>query len=201
MGALRLHRRHSSWRADITAIRAAFGIAPELYKDFAQLRRKVLEKAKAEIDLLAHFTVEWREIKRGRAVAEVEFAFHPKNAPAQFGLAGDVDRQEPRRTLPVGPGVSTNLAASLALPRPLRAGKSAAKSSNAAAYFPSGSLQFAAEPFGSIAREHGGGWDRDVIANAYREQMGGRLANLTGMKLIKSWTGFCQAYAARRGRP
>ena len=31
----------------MTAVRAAFGIAPELYTDFAQLRRKVLDKAKA----------------------------------------------------------------------------------------------------------------------------------------------------------
>ena len=56
---------------DMTAIRAAFGIAPELYKDFAQLRRKVLEKAKAEIDHLAHFTVDWREIRRGRTIVEI----------------------------------------------------------------------------------------------------------------------------------
>ena len=48
---------------------------------------------------------------------------------------------------------------------------------------------------------HGGGWDRDLIAAAYREQMGARLEGLTGQKLLKSWTGFCQAFAARRGRP
>jgi hypothetical protein len=66
--------------------------------------------------------------------------------------------------------------------------------------FPTGSLMYS-EPFGEIARVHGGGWARDLIADAYREQMGGRLANLTGTKLVKSWTGFCQAFAARRGRP
>jgi hypothetical protein len=60
---------------------------------------------------------------------------------------------------------------------------------------------YGAEPFGEIARANGGGWDKDVIATAYREAMGTRLANLTGVKLVKSWTGFCQAFAARRGRP
>jgi hypothetical protein len=201
MGALRLYRRQSSWRADITAIRAAFGIAPELYKDFAQLRRKVLEKAKAEIDHLAHFTVEWREIKCGRAVAEVEFTFYPKSAPAQLALTGDVDRQEAAPTASVDEAQALKPAVSPALLPPPRTQLSPAKVADPRVRFPSGSLQYGAEPFGSIAREHGGGWDRDLIANAYRDQMGGRLANLTGTKLIKSWTGFCQAYAARRGCP
>jgi hypothetical protein len=201
MGALRLYRRQSSWRADITAVRAAFGIAPELYKDFAQLRRKVLEKAKAEIDHLAHFTVEWREIKCGRAVAEVEFTFYPKSAPAQLALTGDVDRQEAAPTASVDEAQALKPAVSPAILPPHRTQRSPAKVADPRARFPSGSLQYGAEPFGSIAREHGGGWDRDLIANAYRDQMGGRLANLTGTKLIKSWTGFCQAYAARRGRP
>jgi hypothetical protein len=60
---------------------------------------------------------------------------------------------------------------------------------------------YGAEPFGDSARAHGGGWDRDLIAGAYREAMGERLGNLSGPKLVKSWTGFCQAFAARRGRP
>jgi hypothetical protein len=183
LGALRLHRRQSTWRGDVTAIRAAFGIAPELYGDFAQLRRKVLEKAKTEIDNLAHFTVEWTEIRRGRAVAEVEFTFRPKAAPIDDSPAGElaIEAEVP------------------ALPAPTRAASSSI--GTALLRFPSGSLQFGAGPFGDIAKTHGGGWSRDLIADAYREEMGARLANLTGAKLVKSWTGFCQAFAARRGRP
>jgi hypothetical protein len=197
MGALRLHRRQSLWRGDMTAIRAAFGIAPELYKDFAQLRRKVLDKAKAEIDNLAHFTVEWREIRRGRAIVEIEFTFHPKSAPAQL-VAIDAGEGQ-HRTAKVVP--------SPAVPAPVNGPKRVEtkirpdKSSETALRFPTGSLMYAAEPFGEIARAHGGGWARDLIADAYREQMGSRLANLTGVKLVKSWTGFCQAFASRRGRP
>ena len=43
--------------------------------------------------------------------------------------------------------------------------------------------------------------DIDLIADAYREQMGERLAKLKGAKLIASWTGFCESFLARRGRP
>ena len=196
MGALRLYRRQSVWRGDMTAIRAAFGIAPELYKDFAQLRRKVLEKAKAEIDHLAHFTVDWREIRRGRTIVEIEFTFHPKSVPAQL-LAVDDDNRHAAGSGARREDVAKRVAAPPAPPAPSKR----PKVNDSAQRFPTGTLQYGSEPFGEIARVHGGGWARDLIADAYREQMGARLSNLTGAKLVKSWTGFCQAFAARRGRP
>jgi hypothetical protein len=196
MGALRLYRRQSTWRGDMTAVRAAFGIAPELYKDFAQLRRKVLEKAKGEIDHLAHFTVDWREIKRGRAIVEVEFTFSPKSVPAQ--LAGPDEGELRSPPLAVDGGLARE-AITPALPGPRSISK--AKPAAAPLTFPHGSLMWGAEPFSEIARDHGGGWDKDIIAMAYREAMGARLGNLRGTKLISSWTGFCQAFAVRRGRP
>jgi replication initiator protein len=200
MGALRLYRRQSVWRGDMTAIRAAFGIAPELYKDFAQLRRKVLDKAKAEIDHLAHFTVDWREIRRGRTIVEIEFTFHPKSAPAQL-VAADDDNGGGVRPVALPESAAQPAAAPPALPAPALRSAARPKANDTALRFPSGTLQYGAEPFGEIARVHGGGWARDLIADAYREQMDARLANLTGAKLVKSWTGFCQAFAARRGRP
>jgi hypothetical protein len=200
MGALRIHRRQSVWRGDMTALRAAFGIAPELYKDFAQLRRKVLERAKAEIDQLAHFTVDWREIRRGRAVVEVEIHFKAKDAPDQLTAVAENERHAAGRRARREGSVEVVVAEPPSLPpasRPAPKGRSA----DAVQRFPDASLQYASGPFGQIARDHGGGWDRDLIAAAYREQMGERLRALTGTKLVKSWTGFCQAYAARRGRP
>lgn len=203
MGALRIHRRQSTWRGDMTALRAAFGIAPELYGDFAQLRRKVLERAKAEVDQLAHFTVEWREIKRGRSIAEVEFQFIAKGPPEQLSTvdenrlhgAGRKARRERSVETIVEAVAASSTAPTKVLPNPPSPSKATE------IRFPSASLLYGAQPFGEIARTHGGGWDRDIIANAYRAQMGDRLAGLTGTKLIKSFTGFCEAFAARRGRP
>lgn len=204
MGALRIHRRQSVWRGDITAIRAAFGIAPELYKDYAQLRRKVLEKAKAEIDQLAHFTVDWQEIRRGRAVVELEFYFKAKDAPDQLAAVEENERhaagRKARREGAVEVVVEDDPPPALPAP-PARKPAKPARAASTALQFPAGSLRYADGPFSDIARDHGGGWDRDLIAAAYREQMGERLQALTGTKLVKSWTGFCQAFAARRGRP
>ena len=193
MGALRIHRRQSTWRGDMTALRAAFGIAPEIYTDFAQLRRKVLDRAKAEIDQLAHFTVDWREIRRGRTVIEVEFHFKAKDAPEQLSTVAENERHAVGRRARREETVEVVVAPpKVKTPSPPRA---------AGAGFPETSLRYAAGDFGEIARTHGAGWDIDLIAQAYRDQMGERLAGLTGGKLKKSWTGFCQAYAARRGRP
>src|SRR3546814_133667 len=197
LGALRLHRRQSNWRGDMSALRAALGIPPDVYKDFAQLRRKVLEKAKAEIDQLAHFRVEWREIRRGRAVTEVEFRFEPKDAPAQISTVDEIERhsagRKARRVDSVETVIPNNVVAvAAAVAKQIKPGE---------LIFPQGTIRFGVDALAEIGRSHGGGWDIDIIADAYRQQMGERLSKLRGAKLISSWTGFCESFVARRGRP
>lgn len=211
-GALRLHRRQPVWKVDILGLRAALGIDPQKYADFAQLRRKVLVVAKIEIDQLAHFTVEWNEKRRGRAVTELEFRFMPKDAPAQIETVDELARhsagREARREGSVefvrvddNDGIEqakigrliSGLAGKLAAPEREPRPKFAA--------FPSGSVKYGSDEFYDVGKRHGGGWDVDLIAAAYRNEMGDRLHRLSGVKLERSWTGFCQAYQARRGRP
>lgn len=195
MGALRLHRRQSGWRGDMTALRAALGISPEVYTDFAQLRRKVLEKAKAEIDQLAHFRVEWDEIRQGRAVTEIAFRFEPKDAPTQISAIEEAERhssgrraRRERTVEAVTPALPGGHAPAVPnMPQELA--------------FPDGSIRFADGQLVKIARANGGGWDIDLIADAYRQHMGDRLGRLRGAKLLRSWTGFCESFVARRGRP
>lgn len=75
------------------------------------------------------------------------------------------------------------------------------QSTEAAVRFPKGSLSFgdAEKPFRLVAREHGGGYDIDNIADAYRVQVGSTLETLAGSRLLKSFEAFCLSYAARRG--
>lgn len=209
-GALRLHRRLPVWRVDVLGLRAALGIDPDKYADFAQLRRKVLDVAKAEIDQLAHFSVDWREIRRGRAVAEIEFRFVPKDAPAQIVRMEELGRHSAGRTARRDDLVEEIAAPSSAFaPEPLPAAPAPAKPARRAAApglwdaFPAGPLLYGAteEAARAIALRHGGGWDVNLIAAAYREHMGDRLAGLRGAKLERSWKGFCEAFLARRGRP
>jgi hypothetical protein len=198
LGALRLHRRQATWRGDMAALRAALGIPPEVYTDFAQLRRKVLDKAKAEIDQLAHFRVEWRDIRQGRAVTEVEFRFEAKGPPEVLETVEELDRQsggqrqQQRRegiveSAVLGQGVIATPAKALPKAKPEEV------------TFPSGTIRYDAE-LTSVARQHGGGWDVDLIAAGFRDTMGERLAKLQGVKLIASWKGFCESWVTRRGR-
>lgn len=194
LGALRIYRRQKTWRCDMMALRAALGISPDIYTDFAQLRRKVLEKAKSEIDQLAHFTVTWQEFRRGRTVQELEFTFEVKSAPDQIRRVSELERhssgRKPRREGAVEKVVS---------PSSSRLGGGKPSPTNESA-FPEGSIRYN-DTLADIARRHGGGWDIDIIARAYRETTGDRLSKLSGAKLEKSWKGFCEAFAARRGRP
>lgn len=198
LGALRLHRRHSSWKGDMQSLRAALGIPPDVYTDFAQLRRKVLEKAKAEIDQLAHFRVEWKEIRKGRTVTELEFRFEPKGPPEVIHTVDELDRhssgRQARRDGTVE-AVSVGQAALAAIPKAIAPKKVEEKT------FPRGSLHFGEDELLTIGRRHGGGWDVNMIADAYREHMGERLERVRGAKMIASWKGFCEGWVNRRGRP
>jgi hypothetical protein len=217
LGALRIHRRQPVWRCDMSALRAALGIAPEVYKDFAQLRRKVLQVAKTEIDQLAHFRVDWKEVRQGRTVVELEFRFEAKDAPAQIGAVDEQARhsagRRARRTGAVEHVVPDQGGSQVEEAEPAAVGAMIAKvahqlgserssSSESQAAFPTGSLRLSGgEAFLAAGRTHGGGWDVDLIAQAYREHMQDRLGKLTGTKLHRSWQGFCESYVARRGRP
>lgn len=211
-GALRLHRRQPVWKVDMVGLRAALGVDPAKYADFAQLRRKVLSVAKAEIDQLAHFTVDWKEIRQGRAVVELEFRFSPKDAPAQIETVDELARHSAGRQARRDDAVDvvledavghvkpadvqvlvSDLTKKLAVPGREARGRFVT--------FPSGSVKYGAEDFYEVGKAYGGGWDVDIIAEAYRREMGERLARLTGIKLERSWKGFCEAYFARRGRP
>jgi hypothetical protein len=200
LGALRLHRRQATWRGDMQALRAALGIPPEVYTDFAQLRRKVLEKAKAEIDQLAHFRVEWREIRQGRTVTELEFRFEPKGAPEVIETVDELDRHSAGRQARREGAVESISVGQGAIPAPP---KVVVRKKPTETGFPTGSLRYGEyeSEFRSIGRQYGGGWDVDMIADGFRAQMGERLERLRGAKLAAAWKGFCEGWVNRRGRP
>lgn len=199
LGALRLHRRQATWRGDMQALRAALGIPPDVYTDFAQLRRKVLEKAKSEIDQLAHFRVEWREIRQGRTVTELEFRFEPKGAPEVLETVDELDRHSAGRQARRTGSVETVTAGQGAIAAPTTEAPVAKQLEST---FPSsGSIRFGHADLLEVAKKHGGGWDVDLIASGFREHMGNRLEKLRGAKLIAAWKGFCEGWVNRRGRP
>lgn len=200
-GALRLHRRQPVWKVDVIGLRAALGIDPEKYGDFAQLRRKVLNVARDEIGQLAHFTCDWTEIRRGRTVTGLEFRFTAKGAPAHLATVEEVERHRAGRKAR-REGTVEQVAPPSPAPVPVPSAPEP-RATSLWERFPSGRLHFGETETAArkIGQEHGGGWDVDLIADAYRSYMGERLELLSGRKLEQSWRGFCEAFFARRGRP
>jgi hypothetical protein len=62
---------------------------PDTYRDWTDIRRRSLDPAKEELDLLAPFEMSWREARQGRAVVGVEIWFTPKT-PAAADAAAEV---------------------------------------------------------------------------------------------------------------
>jgi cytoplasmic iron level regulating protein YaaA (DUF328/UPF0246 family) len=67
--------------------------------------------------------------------------------------------------------------------------------------FPTDSLHFCGDQqILTIVSDFGGGWDKDLVAQAYRKEMGPKLETLSGPALHKSWEGFCKSFVRMRGR-
>ena len=151
----------------------------------------MLLKSKAEIDQLADFTVEWDEVRgsgRGRPVEAVKLTFCPKDPLEQEATAKELDRpkvgRRARRT-----GSVEQIAAE------------APKRIATRQVFPADSLHFCGDQqLLTIVSDFGGGWDKDLVAEAYRKTMGAKLETLSGPALYKSWEGFCKSFVATRGR-
>jgi hypothetical protein len=152
--------------------------------------------AKAEIDQLAHVRVEWREIRQGRTITEIEFRFEPKGAPELIATVDELERHSVGRRQRREGTVEAVSVAPTAFPGP-RQGRA---TKAAEITFPEGSIRFISEELAAIARRNGGGWDIDLIASGFRSHMGERLEKLRGAKLIAAWTGFCEGWVTRRGR-
>jgi hypothetical protein len=82
-GCLLVNRRDPRWTGTIDDLREVMGVAPARYRDWADIRRKVVEPACAEVNQLAHFVVVYQVVTGSRGkVRSIEFLFRKKDLPA-----------------------------------------------------------------------------------------------------------------------
>lgn len=190
LGSLYLRRRDRRWRGTISDLRQKIGVPADIYTNFAIFRREVLAKAKAEIDQLSDFVMTWTEIRgdgKGRPVKEVEISFEPKEPAAIEEAADELERPQVGRVARRDGSVERIVPVAHSLPDALP--------------FPSGSLHFSTDArLNAIVADNGGGWDRDVIAEAFRNHLGSKLDTLRGPALYKAFEGFCNSFVRLRGR-
>jgi hypothetical protein len=188
LGTLYLRRRDPCWSGTVEEFRSKIGVPDKIYKNFAILRREVLAKSKLEIDQLSDFVISWKEIRgdgKGRPVKSLEIRFEPKDNAAIDAAADELDRPEVGRI-----ARREDTVVQIVRP-PALLGDGAG--------FPKDSLHFCPDTrLTTIVVDIGGGWDRDVIAEAYRSHMGEKLETLRGNALYKSFEGFCRSFVAKR---
>jgi hypothetical protein len=82
-GCLLVNRRDPRWRGTVDDLREVMGIPTAKYRDWADIRRKVVEPACAEVNQLAHFVAAYRVDAGPRGkVGAIEFTFRKKDLPA-----------------------------------------------------------------------------------------------------------------------
>lgn len=79
IGCQMVGRRNPIVRYTIQDLREVLNVPTGSYKDFAQLRRKVLDAARTEIEALADFQMTVEMEKQGRRVVAVRLGFWPKD--------------------------------------------------------------------------------------------------------------------------
>ncbi len=192
LGTLYLNRRERSWKGTVEEFRSLIGVPGDVYANFAQLRREVLAKAKAEIDQLSDFVMEWREIRgdgRGRPVKSLVLSFEPKDAALVDAAADELDRPK------FGRVARRDGTVDMIVENPKVVAIQDAR------LFPEGSLHFCGdERINQIVVDFGGGWDRNLIADEYRKMMGSKLRTMRGPSLLQSFEGFCKRFVSTRGR-
>lgn len=185
IGCLLIGRRDKCWSGSIQEVREKLGVPEGSLTNFAELRRSVLAKAQSEVNQIAHFTFDWKEVRsngRGRRVEALEFRYSLKSSVKVDEAADELERPRPGRKARREGAVENVI------------------SLNAPLVFPaSGPIDYATGPLADIARQHGGGWDKNMIADAYRQHMGEKLKTLSGERMLKSWEGFCKGWNKQRG--
>ena len=91
-GALLVGRRDPRWRGTVDELREVMGVPLEHYHGWADIRRKVVEPACAEVNLLADFACGWK-VEQGprNKVLAVELWFRPKDRTERIAAARELD--------------------------------------------------------------------------------------------------------------
>jgi hypothetical protein len=93
LGRLYVSRRHPRWEGTKDELRALLRVPDGAYRDWTDLRRKTLETAKAELDHIAPFTLDWRILsRRGRIVERLEVWFSPKRGADREAAEAELQR-------------------------------------------------------------------------------------------------------------
>lgn len=92
IGCMFHRRQHQVWTVSQADFRERLGV-PASYRDWTDIERRTLKPAKAELDHVAPFTVDWRVTqRRGRAVETLAISFTPKDPTSRQAAEAELQR-------------------------------------------------------------------------------------------------------------
>ena len=95
---LRVNRRQTSEDISLEDLREILGVTDGTFRRWQDLRRFAIDRAVAEINQLAGFTVAYEPTKRGRRVTGVRLAWGRKATPDLVETQRELDRPRVGRT-------------------------------------------------------------------------------------------------------
>ncbi len=188
LGCRQINRNWTDVKLTTEELRAAVHVAPGKLANFTDLRRTALETARDEINQLAPFNFSWTEESRGRKIVGVTLKFRAKRPDEAIAADAEAERHSAGRKARRAGTVEA-----IIQPPPAVTPK-AVKS--ASVPFPERAISYS-EPWRALALKHGGGWDIEEIATAFRASPA---ASQKGERLIKAFTTFCEKWAENRRR-
>lgn len=92
LGCLYAGRREPTVTFTVPELRGKLGVPEGKYRDWTDLAKRVIEPAKAELDLLSHFQVSIQLQRSGRKVVRVTLGFWRKDDDAIEAAAAELER-------------------------------------------------------------------------------------------------------------
>ena len=91
-GCLLTGRRNPRWRGTVEELREVLGVPPKVYRDWGNIRQKVIEPAIAEVNQIADFVASYR-VENGprNKVVAVEIWFRAKDRAGRNAAAAELD--------------------------------------------------------------------------------------------------------------
>lgn len=180
--SLRINLEHvTSERFSIEALRSRLGVTPGKFVRWPDLRRFVLEAAIAEVNQLAGFTVGYKPVKKGRAVAAVELSWERKPGHALAETKRELDSSKVGRK-----ARREGTAETVVEPELVTDGREPATT------FPVGSIRDTS--WGRLALEHlpHPQRDIDIVARRFRQHSEEKGIPLSGATVKSRWVTWCK---------
>jgi hypothetical protein len=173
---------------DISDLRSRLGVEIGKLDRYPDFRVKCLDKAVSEVKRVMGMNLSYETIKKGQAVSAIVLSW---SDPLTLSASVEKSRLRGSRKAVASSAVPVEMGS-------VSTGVPPSVTGTGRLAFPAkGSISYG-EPWASIARQNGKGWDLDLIASSFRHFCIKNKIPLNAANIETTFTGFCASYAEKR---